>query len=288
MNAFKTRLKCDSGTAFMEFALSAPLLIGFAMYGLELGNITLVNRSVSQAAMSIGDNISRVGPADGNAGITTVDESDVNDVLTGGKIETGGAIDPVSGVVTPGGINLTQNGRVILSSLEVNAAGHQYIHWQRCKGVMSNSAITPWTGIGSAPATNGSSFGVQGSDKGDTALATSGMGPTGAVTQAIQIGANPTASTGTGVMYVEIWYQYQPLFPMLWTTSVINRGGMSSFLLSPGLKELHYTAAFLIRDQRNYTIDSIPSAGDGAGITDLVTPIIGTTPPKATCNLFTV
>jgi Flp pilus assembly pilin Flp len=167
-----------SGSAMIEFALGSPVMIAMGMYGLEFANIAIVNRQISQTTMSMADNISRVGPADGNAGITTVDESDVNDTLSGGKVETGGTIN-ADGSITGGGMNITGNGRIIISSLEVNSTNHQFIHWQRCKGALSSrpdsSAADQWGG--SNIASSGSSYGVQGDDKGLTGNAASGMGP---------------------------------------------------------------------------------------------------------------
>ncbi len=95
-------------------------------------------------------------------------EGDINDVMIGAHLDGGTYL------------NLLSKGRVIVSSLEVDGGGKQYIHWQRCKGV---KAIT-------------SSYGVQGDIK------TGGIGPTG---------QEVTALANDAVIFVEIQYDYTPL-----------------------------------------------------------------------------
>lgn len=101
----------------------------------------------------------------------TITETDINDLLTGAGLQSGE-------------INLYGNGRVILSSLEPmanpNTAGTYKITWQRCRGLKAHS----------------STYG----NVGDTNL--TGMGPSGRQAFAPDDGAT---------MYVEIYYEYQPL-----------------------------------------------------------------------------
>ena len=47
--------------AVMEFALGAPLLMTLGGYGLEVSNLAITNMRVSQYALQIADNASRIG-----------------------------------------------------------------------------------------------------------------------------------------------------------------------------------------------------------------------------------
>ena len=86
--------------------------------------------------------------------------------------------------VQAGQLDVAANGRLILSSLEVNDEGGQWIHWQRC--------------FGEAP--YASSYGEQGDGAEGTELA--GMGPAGRQVQ---------AETGYAIMFAEVSYEYQPI-----------------------------------------------------------------------------
>ena len=160
-----------SGLAVIEFAYSLPFFTLVGLGGIEMTNLANTNMRISQAALALADNMSRVGLESALSSVQ-IRESDVNDGLIGLQRQTDG-------------LNLTANGRVILSSLEQNTDGGQWIHWQRCLG---NAAIA-------APR-----YGTQGT--GATGTAFLGMG---AAT------ARVTAPTGTAVMFVEIVYTYQPL-----------------------------------------------------------------------------
>jgi Flp pilus assembly protein TadG len=129
---------------------------------------------------------------------TQIRESDVNDSFIGFKKQTDG-------------FNVTSNGRIILSSLEQNASGGQTIHWQRCIG----TKVVP------------STYGVQGD--GATGTSFPGMGPAGAVV---------TAPSDTPVMFVEVIYDYKPLFtPQLFM----------------GPKTIKFHSSFIVRDKRDMT-----------------------------------
>ncbi|MBD3728465.1 MAG: hypothetical protein IE933_02045 [Sphingomonadales bacterium] len=169
----------SSGTAMLEFALSAPLLMTAGLWGVESANQAIVQMRISQAAVLIADNASRVGE-ESLLGDLKLYESDINDVFYGAHIQTGGTID------------LFDNGRVILSSLETvpgSDGDKQYIHWQRCMGKKTFNSTYGNTGDG---------------------LTTDfpGMGPTG---QEI------IAFDGEAVMFVEVAYDYQPLISSLFT-----------------------------------------------------------------------
>lgn len=111
----------------------------------------------------------------------------------------------MSGALTQGSsFDFGANGRIILSSLEMKSSGGQYIHWQRCRGSLARS----------------SAYGPA-----DTTL--TGMGKTGHVIKA--------TSTSLAVMYVEVYYAYQPLFGTMFVKNPV----------------FYQEAAFLIRDDRD-------------------------------------
>ncbi len=182
------RLSRDaSGLAMVEFAFTLPLVLAIGCWGVELSNLAICNLRVSQYALNLADNASRVGQ-DAGGGVTSMREVDVNDVLNGARLQ--GA-----------GINLTTNGRITLSSLENKQQSYdskpvQRIHWQRCLGAMggtgydsSYGAVTPTAGSDGTQANAGTTV--------------ANMGPA----------ASPiTAPNDTGVMFVEVNYLYKPLF----------------------------------------------------------------------------
>lgn len=204
----------ESGLALTEFAMSIPIFMGLGMYGTETAQRAVAQMQVSQAALALADNASRIAQV-GNGNVSpTIQESDILEALAGTRLQTEN-------------LDLYQNGRIILSSLEektvTDASGtrsQQFIRWQRCKG-MRNFASNYAAGINTSDA----SF--------------TGVGETGAV----------EALNGSAVMYVEIEYAYQPLF-----------GGM--FLDGVIIKQ---EAAFMIRDDRNLSAgvnnDLTPTSG---------------------------
>jgi hypothetical protein len=155
-----------SGVAAMEFALAMPFVLVLGLWGAETANLALVHMKIGQVAMHLADNASRIGDT---SMLTNrkIYESDINDLIVGADMH---------------GTNLKfyEYGRAIISSLEVNGGGQQYIHWQRCKGKM----------------VVGSNYGKQGD-----ALAV-GMGPAG---------EEVAAPAGEAVIFVEVTYDYQPL-----------------------------------------------------------------------------
>jgi len=162
---FAARLRhCESGLAFVEFAMSLPVLLTLGLCGLETANLAMAHLRVSNIAMIAADNAARVRDS--------IDEANVIELMTGAKM---------SGE----GIRFANNGRIILSSIERNAAGTgQWIRWQRCDGAKHVS----------------SSYGLQGKGQNDASL--QAVGPAGN-----QI----SASAGTAVMMVEVVYDYQPI-----------------------------------------------------------------------------
>jgi len=194
----------------MEFALGAPLLMTLGGYGLEISNLAITNMRVSQYALQIADNASRIGV---NSGLATfqVREGDINDVLQGLRLFSAGS-------------KLTTYGRVTVSSLENVQQSYddenvQRIHWQRCIGMKSGNGFDSSYGTTSVSAGTDGTSGTEGTD------APNGMGDPGK-----QI----NAPDGTGVIFVEVNYQYQPLFGTLFVNPT----------------KLHYVAAMMVRDKR--------------------------------------
>jgi Flp pilus assembly protein TadG len=160
-----------SGTAALEFALGLPLLLGVGMWGSEVANLAMVNMQISQLAMQIADNGSRIGDTSMLEDLK-IYESDINDLLHGAQIQAGN-------------LDIAKNGRVTISSLQVapGTTDKQYILWQRCSGTKN------------VP----SRYGPAGTGLNSTFT---GMGPAG---------SEITASAGDAVIFVEIEYNYQPL-----------------------------------------------------------------------------
>lgn len=160
-----------AGVAAVEFALSLPVMLSLGLWGAELGNLAITHMRISQLAMQLADNGSRIGDVSMLESLR-IYESDINDMLVGAKIQSGK-------------LDLFEHGRVIISSLEVvpSSESTQYIHWQRCMGKRT---------VQSAYGSEGT--GLDGSLK--------GMGP---------LGEEVTAAKGDAVIFVEISYEYQPL-----------------------------------------------------------------------------
>ena len=110
-----------SGTAATELALALPFMMTASLWGIELANFAVVNMKVSQLAIHVADNASRIGDSSA-LGARKIYEADINDLLTGMDRQAGA------------NMRLFERGRVIISSLEVNGDDEQYIHWQRCNG----------------------------------------------------------------------------------------------------------------------------------------------------------
>jgi hypothetical protein len=126
---------------------------------------------ISQIALSLADNASRA-KEEIVGGVPHMREYDVNEAFRGAELQGGG-------------LDIAEHGRMILSSLEVNATGGQWIHWQRCSGGAVNYQ---------------SSYGKQGD--GATGNSVTGMGPPGRQVK---------AESGYAIMFVEVVYDYQPL-----------------------------------------------------------------------------
>lgn len=190
-------------TVLIEMAFAIPFLVLVGFGGLEIANLTLTQTRVSQIGLSAADNASRIASGS-NLAQPQVREADINEVFAGVEKQAGN-------------MNFQAHGRIILSSLERNSDGGQWIHWQRCYGDLDVA----------------SSYGEEGDGADDDDFP--GMGPEG---------AEVTAAAGTSVMFVEIYYDYQPLL----YGKVI------------GQRRMHSTAAFNIREARDLTQVYNPSS----------------------------
>ena len=185
-----------SGVSFLEFALILPVLLTLGLFGAEVAYMSIVDMQVSMIATSVADNASRLGQTDNSSVTPTVTEREIASVMTGALTE-GGSID------------LTGHGRVILSSLEYDAdRDRQYISWQRCVGSFDRA----------------SDYGGEGYGRSGPRLQNMG-----------ENGHAVTASSGTAVMFVEVFYEYQPLFGAMYSSGTT----------------FHHEAAYIIRDDRN-------------------------------------
>ncbi|TAD73628.1 MAG: hypothetical protein EAY70_12190 [Sphingomonadales bacterium] len=162
-----------SGLALVEFAFAAPLVLGMGMLGTDTALLVVTHLQVSQIAMQVADNASRVGE---------------QDVLTARKVYERDIAETLIGAEKLGdNIEIFGQGRVIISSLQRNAQGGQWIAWQRCRGAKQYN----------------SSYGVEGA--GATGTSFPGMG---------EPGRYITASQGTAVMFVEVAYDYDSPLPV--------------------------------------------------------------------------
>lgn len=162
----------ESGLALTEFAFAAPLVLGVGMLGSETAAIVITHLRVSQIAMQVADNASRVGEAEVIIQ-KRVFERDIAETLIGAE-------------KLGEGIDIFEKGRVIISSLQRNSSGGQWIAWQRCRGAKNHT----------------SSYGLEGA--GATGTSFPGMGDTGQLI---------TAAPGTAVIFVEVSYDYEAITP---------------------------------------------------------------------------
>ncbi len=185
-----------SGTALLEFALSLPVVIAMGVYGMETSNLALAHMRVSQVALNLADNMSRIGQ-ESTLSLRQLREVDINNSFQAARIQGGN-------------YNITTHGRIILSSLENDPTNGDWIHWQRCVGLLNKS----------------SSYGEEGD--GEAGETFTGMG---------EPGKKILPPANGAVMFVEIFYNYQPLF------------NMNLFGTTP--VQIHYKAGYTVRDPRD-------------------------------------
>ncbi|MCP5397196.1 MAG: pilus assembly protein [Sphingomonadaceae bacterium] len=205
------KLRDTSGVAAVEFAMILPLFISMGLVGTEVAYMSTVNMQVSQVALSLADNASRLGQTDNSSVTPTVTESDIDSIMKG-ALQQGAYFD------------LEQNGRIILSSLEVDDdTGRQYIHWQRCRGELAEESI----------------YGDDGQNNGLHGPEITGVGSD---TNKV------TAEDGSAVMIAEIYYDYDGLFTNL----------------LPSTPRFRQEAIFTIRDDRNLAPGVTGSGGSSS------------------------
>jgi hypothetical protein len=212
---------CRSGVAFLEFAFALPVVLALGLMGLETANYAMSNLRVSNIAMLTADNAARVRDS--------IDEADIVELFTGAKM-------------SGSNINFAQNGRIILSDLEPNAANtRQWLRWQRCDGALNytspNAAMRPLTSSG-AGITNGTE--IYNSDR--TTNSSNPSSENKATMTSVGTGTNLiSAQPGSAVMVVEVAYNYQPIFP-------------NSFLSG---RRLTYQSAFNVRQRTDQTLRNV-------------------------------
>lgn len=153
--------------------------MGVGMYGAEVANVAMVRMRVNQVSMHAADNAARIGEGS-LLSEKTIYEADINDLFVGADLQAGRFVD------------IFENGRIIISSLEKHSDGDQYIHWQRCKGKKSHV----------------SSYGTAGENSPSRPV--NGMGPSG---------ARVVAPANQAVIFVEISYDYKPLISSSFTNT---------------------------------------------------------------------
>lgn len=202
----------------VEFAFSLPLVLLVGLVGIDTANFAIANLRVSQIAMTTADNAARVRD--------TIDEHDINELFIGARL-VGESID------------FADHGRVILSDLEPRTEEptttgtelNQWIRWQRCYGAKSVTSS-----FGAPRNASGSIIndGTEATTPSDQIKSVPKIGTTDSLTGMGPSGSQVAAVSGTAVMFVEVVYDYQPIF---WNALIGNR-------------TIRYTAAFNVR-QRN-------------------------------------
>lgn len=175
-----------SAIAMTEFALVLPVILLLGMSGAEMINYATTKMRMSQIALQVADNASRMGVGT-TAGPKTISETNINDVFTGAQLQSGS-------------LDLQTNAKIILSDLEIDttnstSSSTKYmIKWQRCFGNKSHSSNY---GIAPKNAGNPNNFTSQNYNN------LNGIGPSNQLV---------TAQSGNATMFVEVYYVYKPLF----------------------------------------------------------------------------
>ena len=199
-------LRNNSGTSALEFALVLPVLLTLGLYGSEVANMTSANQAVSQLALSVADNASRLGQTD-NSGVTpTITEADVDAVMFG-ALKQGASLD------------IATRGKIILTSLEKDTAtGKQYIRWQRCRGSLAKNSL----------------YGNQ----------TTLNGLVGPVIAGVGTSTNKvTAKTRSAVMVAEVYYDYRGVTGTMFTSNFTMRRE-AAFIIRDDLEAFYGVCSF--------------------------------------------
>jgi hypothetical protein len=177
------------GVALIEFAYLMPVFLLLGLGGVELTWLITAHLRLNQIAIALADNISRAKQETG-IGAPRLREYDIQDAFRA-------ALRQGSDMA------LAQRGRMIVSSLEVNAQGGQWIHWQRCTG--AKTFLPQWGAAGA----------------GITGTAFPGMGP---------VGNRVTAEANSAIMFVELAYDYRPIVSELFGTTIEIRKSAAMYV----------------------------------------------------------
>lgn len=117
------------GMAVVEFAVVLPFVVLVTMGAAELTNYTTTKMRISQLALMVADNASRIGTGTVLSN-KTISEKQINDLLTGAGLQ-GGKLD------------LFTHGRVIIRSIQPGTTSGKYVvKWNRCRGLKTYTATT--------------------------------------------------------------------------------------------------------------------------------------------------
>ncbi len=216
--SLKSLVNNESGVALIEFGLSLPIMMTLLVSGTEITNYSIASTQVSQLALQVADNASRIGeglPLNKKE----ISERQINDLLVGAGIHAG-RLD-IYGTYkewNKGVFSTKPRGRIIISSLEMTTPASGLlpakftITWQRCRGAATSYA---------------SHYGIVTKPSGTNI---SGIGPTGSKVQ---------APDGVPILFTEIHYRYSPLF-------------FSEDALM-GYRNINAIGAMMVRDDRDLT-----------------------------------
>lgn len=203
-----SRLRGDtSGVAMLEFALVTPVFTGLLLYGVETAHYISVHQQVSRMAITAADLTARYRNG--------ADETDMVEVVAGA-------------VSAARNLNFEARGRIIISSISLNAAsnppaatttGH-WVRWQRCAGNMTSVQ---------------SKIGVQNAGQSDNSIA---------FIQSDTNKGNIVVPKDGNVILAEVYYDYQPLF-------------FSDFMTSN--RRMRYSAVTMPREQNLFALTNSTS-----------------------------
>jgi hypothetical protein len=220
----------ESGVALIEFGLALPIMMTLLVSGTEIANYSIANTQVSQIALQVADNASRIGeglPLNKKE----ISETQINDLLTGAGIHAGRLDIYGTYEEWENGASTTKpRGRIIISSLEMMdkadpADPDEYeIKWQRCRGQATDYAAN---------------FGIVSKPSG---MNMDGIGP---------VGREVKAPDGVPIIFTEIHYRYNPIF-------------FSENALM-GYRDINAIGAMMVRDDRDLTniknVENAPISG---------------------------
>lgn len=125
--------RSEAGVAMVELAYSLPIVVPLFVAGAELTNYAITRMRISQIALHVADNASRIG-TESLLAAPRIDEGQINDLFTGANLQAGS-------------LDLAGKARVILSSVEPDDDEDTddtfIIHWQRCFGDLDRETEYP-------------------------------------------------------------------------------------------------------------------------------------------------